>query len=696
MSDLLTGLSAYPAGMAQLGDAVVVLNGHDANKIVDVRTGDDKDLGLAAPTAAPTGASATGTTLNGLYRWRVRWKDESTGTISLPSAEYTATPAGNDWTITAPGSPDSRATHWIVERTTQGGRVFYPVNLTSSTPHGTAIATTTFEDEVSDSTLRQREELPVTQGRLAVLHNKVLSNGPYLHAFGGRVHEVAIGVTDTDATVTSSAGFNANMVGQDLTVVEDGVAKTYKILTFTNSSSIELAEAYSGTTGSKTGRITGPRDFEAWSEVNQAEYWGSQNYDGTLSNSTRIGDDGEPLTAGVALGLGLGVLFAKPTRLYLHRYSQSPNPPWLGGDGQIIPLASRRGAFGDRSMYVVDGIAYGMDQFGVWRLTPPSEPVEIGGPIKLDWKVLNQNQADNFHIGYDPAERWIYFFVVRIGETYPKLAYIFDLERGEWVGTREWDLGVTCTCILPDLNGVLRMVLYHEKPTGGAAYAWFNGIGHSMGLAPNVTATGSVTGGTSTTITNSGASFPTSGEALKGIPVTLVRAADASEETQTIISNTGTTLTTTAFTGTAPTAGPPADTYVIGPVKAQYKSGRIAIDPTRKKKFKGLWLWLVHDSAAVDLKARVYLDGSATAFSERAVAIAEDGVTAAAAGAAATIDPGATNTQSGNIHRYRIPCGKLANDLQVELYSIVPGPPWQVLAIEVDFEPDVKDIRSKD
>lgn len=693
MSDLLTGLSAHPPGMAQLGDVVVVMNGHDANKIVDTRTGDDKNLGLAAPTAAPTGASAAGTTLSGLYRWRVRWKDASTGTISLPSAEYTATPAGNDWTITRPGSPDSRATHWILERTTQGGRVFYPVNLTTALPDGTAIATTTFEDEVSDLTLRNRQELPETQGQPPTLFNKVIANGPYLHAFGGRVHEVAIGVTDTDATVTSSAGFTAAMVGQDLTVVEDGAAKTYKIASFTDTSNIELAEAYSGTTGSKTGRITGPRDYEGWCEPNQAEYWGTLNYSGTLSNQVRIGDDGEPLTAGVALGLGLGVLLAKPTRLYLHRYSQSPNPPWEGGDGQIVPMSSRRGAFGDRCMYAVDGIIYGMDQFGIWRLTPPSEPVEIGGPIKLDWKVLNQNQADNFHIGYDPAERWLYFFVVRVGETLPKLAYIFDLERGDWIGTREWDLAVTCTAILPDLNGVLRMTLYHEKPTGGAAYAWFNGIGYGMGVPPTVTTTGTATGGSSTTIVNSSASFPTSGEALKGIPVTLVRAADASEETQAIISNTGTTLTTTAFTGTAPTSG---DTYVIGPVKAQYKSGRIAIDPTRKKKFKGLWIWLVHDSNAVDLKCRVYLDGSSTAFSDRAVAIAEDGVTAAASGAAVTLDPGATNTQSGNIHRYNIPVGKNGNDIQIELYSIVSGPPWQVLAIELDFDPDMKPIRSKD
>src|SRR3990167_9381228 len=247
--DIATSLSVHRLSAAQVGDIGVIVNGHDPNLCFDLRTGTAKTLGLAAPGAAPTGATNGAGSVDGTCRWRVRWKDSSTNTISLPSADLTATVAANTYRITQPASAPSRTTHWILERTTGAGRVFYPVNVSAAAPDGTAVGTTTFDDTVSDSTLRNRTSYPEYQGQWPVLYRFVWANGPILFAGGGRIHRPTCGVTNADATVTSSDGdFNSDMIGQDFSVDVDTDGATYKIASITSANELELASNYGGTT----------------------------------------------------------------------------------------------------------------------------------------------------------------------------------------------------------------------------------------------------------------------------------------------------------------------------------------------------------------------------------------------------------------------------------------------------------------
>ena len=66
--------------------------------------------------------------------------------------------------------------------------------------------------------------------------------------------------------------------------------------------------------------------------------------------------------------------------------------------------------------------------------------------------------------------------------------------------------------------------------------------------------------------------------------------------------------------------------------------------------------------------------------------------------APATINPGATNTQSDDIHRYWVPCpgDGWCNDVQFEFYSIASGTAWEIMSVDVDYDFDDGQEPAKD
>lgn len=695
--NLITGLSDHPASVAQLGASALIANGHDASKILDLRTLSVRDF-FSAPVA-PTGAANGAGILNATYTWRVRWVDASTGAVSLPSAIYSATPANQTWRITQPAGAPTRATHWIVERNTNGGLLYYPVNVSSAAPNGTAIATGTVDDNTPDSTLNQLNVLafPDTQGnprRFPV----VFSNGNFLHQLGVAIHQMSASLANGANAITSADGdFTADMVGKDFSFDADTDGVTYKITGYTNANAISIAPVtYAGVTKvAQPASIAGPGDITAWCEPGQPEWWGKVLTSGYSQNEAIVGEDGARLIAGAPLG-PLGVALAKESRLFIHNYRVHPSPAVLGGDGNIVPMQRRRGASGPRAMRFWENYIYGMDLLGVWRAKAGEEADEIGEEIAKDWRALNFTKRANFHIAFDGLLKLAYFFVCEGTDTYPKASFVWDLTREAWIDKVPWPWGVTASCEMRDTKGAMRMVVYNDVtgPGSGAltAYPWFANIGTALGAPPAASnLTGSVTAGGAASLTNSGAAWPTSGAGLNSVPVKLIRAADASEETAIIRSNTATVLTTTAWVGSAPVAG---DTYIIGGIEASWKTGRIDCgEPKRRKLFKRAYLRLVDDATAIILKARVYYNGSSTAFSDWArTQTNEDGIAFTTALAPVTVTPTADKL------RYYVPLGhKWANDVQIEIYSDRPGAAWQILPpLEIEYDLDQSGDPRKD
>jgi hypothetical protein len=680
-TNLITGRANYRESYAQVLDVVAIVNGIDANKIYSIRTGSTYNLGIPAPTAAPTN-SAGGSGVTGTFTYRARWRDANTGTESIasPTLEVTVTDKTN--TITRPtDNSNSRATHWVLERTTDGGTTFYPVNRLTATPNGTPIATTTFADSTSDSTIRNYEAL-INSNRQGVPgpYRCALGHVGRLFLFGGTVHRTTANVTNGNANVTSGTGFNSDMTDRVFSVATDTDGKGYKF-TYSSATAGTIDPVYAGTTATGVSiTIAGNRDKIAWSEARQAEHFGTQEV-GFLSNELRLGDDGEATVAGVSMGPA-GILWAKESRLFFHSFQINPDP--VLGDGRIMAIQTRRGALGPMAMRFVEGRAFGMDWSGIWMMTPGGFPQEIGMPLAAEWKTnkLNFAQGDNFHIGYDQFQRCLYFFVCEDTDTYPKKAYIWNLEKNAWVGSANYPLGVTCSVELPDGNGAYRMNYYQENSGSAGSHMWANGIGSTLGVNPNLgtRTTGNPTAGASTTLTDSGANWPTSGQKLKGVAVRKDTSAGVTE-TRIIEDNTATVLTVSAAWTSNPTT---TDTYYIGPIESTIRTGRIfAGFSDRKKEWKEAWIWVKYDSSAVPINCRVYHEGSTTANSDELLTATEDGVTKTTSSAILTVDPTVQE------YRYKVPLNnKWSTDVQFEFYSVKAGGAWQIMEIKVVYDVD--------
>ena len=680
-----TGLTSAPLSFAQLNDVGLMVNGIDANGIMDMRTGTAKTLGMAAPGAAPTKTAEEAGNVTGTVKYRVRWKDASTQTYSLPSAELTVSVTSKNVTITAPGSPPSRATHWILERTLDANADFFPINeYDTATLDGTAIATTTYKDTFADATVRNRIIIFSDQGQPAP-YRFCWVNGAILFMAGGKLHHATCSVNSSSTGVSSADGkFTSAMVGRDFSVDIDTDGATYKIASVTDANNLVLASNYAAVDrSSQPCTIAGIRNGAAWSMPGFPESWGAAVVGG-LSNSVQVGTS---LEAGIGLGT-LGNLLCGTDQMWLWSYRDNPQSVYLGGDGRILPLQARRGALGPKSVARFGELIYGMDQYGVWRLSPGQEPIEIGGDIAASWKALDFSQRENFWINTDPITRQIHFWVCESGDTYPTKAYVWDVPKSQWVDTFDSDYaGATCGTTLPDSNLALRAFHFTAAVGSAKSYAWFDGIGPTLGAPPTSTLTGTLTAGaTATSLPDTAATFVTAGEGLDGVPVTLVRAADGSTETKVIVSNTANGLTTNAFTGATPVTG---DTYIVGPINTVWKTGRFDFgDNSRKKHIKGLWLKMKADTNAVDLNVRWYYDGRTTPENYGVTRAEEDGVSFTAGSPAATINPGATNTQSVNIVRYFVPCAGdgWCNDLQLEFYSKTSGTAWEILKIDIEVD----------
>lgn len=683
---LLTSLRGeHRVHFGQLGDVVVCVNGHDPNKIVSLRSFTGYSLGLAAPGAAPTGSVGSAGNPNGAYRYRARWKDNLAGTVSLPSAELSVTISGTKYTVTAPGSPPARATHWILERTTAGGALFWPVNLAAATPDGTVIGTTTYEDNTSDASLaaaavlryQDRQGVPRPYRMVAVVRRRVFLGGR-------RVHKPSCVLTKTNTAVTSAdGGFLADMVGQELSVPGDADGKSYQISAVGGANALTLGSAYAGESGTKVAWISGPPDWIAWSEANAPEEYGAAVVGGWsgLSNELRIGDDGEPITGLVGLG-DAGLLVTKEAGQWLLRYVMDPDP--VAGDGRVLALPTRRGCVGPLALKFHEGLLYGIDRLGVWRMAPGGLPEEIGGPINIEWRrnALGFTYADNWHVQHDPRANSILVFLTEGTDVYPKLAYEFSLNAQRWTGSRRYPVGVGCAVELPDDEEQPALAYAQEKSGSGKSFFWMAGIGSSLG-APAATSplSGTATGGDTTTVTDSTATWPVTGDRLKGVAVAVTHISGV-RETGIVASNTATAITLEAALTAACAAG---DTYEIGPIEAVVETGRIhAGHPDRKKVWKGVWLWVRYNATASALKVRAFFDGSSTPHSDRVVAADEDGVQWAASGSDVKVDP-----TLANAHRYWVPLdGVEAVDVALQLWSTVPGRPWEVLAMRVVAEVD--------
>lgn len=684
ITGLNTGTAAY---FAQVRNTVVVANGIDTNRIYHLEKG-GLDLGMVSPTAPSLATNGVG--LTGVYRYRVKWHDRITGTMSLSSDETTITLANQGCRITQPASPPSRATHWIVERTTALGSKFFPVNITSSSPYGTAIASGTHDDTTTDGILRQRTLIPNTQARPPVMRT-VFSHNNRVFGLGGIVYQIGTVTTTSGSAAVSgtSTNFTSNLADMFFTVIGSTTGKIYRIQSVTNVLNLTLTENIQPGDVITNGQVLifPYRNRLWWSEAGYPEHFGTQEVGGP-SNEIGIGSRGETLIAGESFGQN-GVLLASDKTLYYLSYQDNPSP--IQGDGRVVPMPTKRHAAGPRCMKFIEGYMYGIDRFGIWRMAPNGRPEDISAPLQYDFKSMQFSTCDceKWHIQYDAFKHWVKFYVTTSSSTnadYPNKCFIWDTDSEKFVMEREYPLGISTGCEIEDKKGNLRSGIWQQAPSSTSTIA-AQFLCDDEGVAYNVPSTvtplyGTATSGTTTTFKDTAS--VNWGLIPDGTPVVIYDVSASTFYTR-IINDTGSVFQQIEFETALPEAIAAGDQYWIGPVFTKIRTGQLtAGDPSRKKQWIGVRIPVKYKTSAVPFSVRAYYDGSTQANSDQTFSEVIDGVTLTSSSADKSVD------STVNEFCYYVPLnGVWAFSLTLEFYSYAAGKPWEINGpITVEYEVD--------
>jgi hypothetical protein len=230
---------------------------------------------------------------------------------------------------------------------------------------------------------------------------------------------------------------------------------------------------------------------------------------------------------------------------------------------------------------------------------------------------VNRAYSDQWHGVYDQRTDSVHFFVTTGSETVPKTGLVFSRERMQWT-MNKYEQGIKASCQGRDANGEYRAWVADENGWVWALSGTRQCEGNSSG-----TLSGSVTSSTNSTVSDSGAAFNTTGNALAGVYVKVI-SATGTVQTRLITSNTGTQLTVSPNWTNNPDT---TYTYIIGGVESIWRSVWHFIEPTPALNCKGIELLFLPASTARYVKVRLYKDFGSSPVLNWGMARVKDGLT---------------------------------------------------------------------
>lgn len=240
---------------------------------------------------------------------------------------------------------------------------------------------------------------------------------------------------------------------------------------------------------------------------------------------------------------------------------------------------------------------------GVYAFNLSAGLRRVSKAIDGDLESLAWNsRADAFCAGYDGCERQYLLSASPSGASTNTKTHVLFVETGAW-GRYEFGMGR----ILPSCYGYARnadgdLRLFFGSTNG---YAYETNAATGADGVPSGTKTATVTAGDATTVTAGAASFYALEDDLLGIPVTIIRVADGTSETQTITANSGTVITVASWT-TTPAVG---DTIYVGAIQATLHLNRMDFGTTGYKAVNRLDLEWEKQSHTIALQAGYTMDG---------------------------------------------------------------------------------------
>jgi hypothetical protein len=544
------------------------------------------NVGVDAPTAAPTVAASGSGSITGAYDCYYRYADQD-GNYSNLSPVASVTASSNlqfNWSAVANATnADGRIVKKQLWRTTAGQTTtLYLIGTISDN------TTTTFTDTMSDATMLANAEADSTtrisvvnpNGSLAAMRFCVPPNFKAVACWFQDRLWLAVDVEYTQGTATFTNGSaTVTGVGTDWVSTMAGrhiynatAGRWYEISSVGSATSITLTENYAGTTVSGVTYTIRPdhtwRNMLVYSEANEPESMCETN---VIRAQQSLSFTDDEVTGLQCHGSYMYVL--KERSILRLSYVNQPQID------TAFHSAAMRGAFTNRCYDMVEDIAYMMDEFGPWRFDGSSVD-DIGHRIQDYWRdgTVDFSQKKWFWVKVDPTTELVYFAVAFSGDTRPKRAFVYSYRLDSW-----------------------SLVVWHQEMGGAAVYPissrprfLLGGIDDQVhlanqGYADGVDSTtetgtmrGTATAATSTTLTDGSATFTST---MVGSVVSIV-SGTGKGQTRTITARTSTQLTVAAWTTTPDTSS----VYEIGAVEWSFKGKQFQYAITDQEKKRSLRL----------------------------------------------------------------------------------------------------------
>ena len=260
-----------------------------------------------------------------------------------------------------------------------------------------------------------------------------------------------------------------------------------------------------------------------------------------------------------------------------------------------VRLLAHRGAFNHNCYDFHEGIAYLMDAAGIYSMTTAGQQSPIGGPLQDMFRDDTIDLANSkwFHVKVDPVFELVYFFVGLTADssTRPKAAIVYSI-RNESFWTESY---------LDEIGGSTRLVL-SGKPRvllGGEDDVVFK-LNEGETDVVSSQSRGTATSATSTTLTDSGASF---GSTTVGAPLAIL-SGTGKGQLRKITAQTRTQLTVATWT----TTPDPTSVYLVGEVSWSFKTGIMDLVDVKKQNRRAFRLTYNPTSGANALDMRRYFN----------------------------------------------------------------------------------------
>lgn len=271
-----------------------------------------------------------------------------------------------------------------------------------------------------------------------------------------------------------------------------------------------------------------------------------------------------------------------------------------------------RGCLNNRCWTILDGMAYVMDQTGIYQFAG-GQPEPIDAPIQNQfWDgTIDFTNAKWFTVCADTARKLVYFFVSYTADssTRPKRALVFDALKQAWLPDKYvWEIGGAA--IVP-IAGKARLLVGTDNRI----------LATGQGTSDLVTAVrGTATSATSNTLTDSTASFGT----LTDAPIAIA-AGTGVGQIRRISSNSSTAITVSSNWTTTPDA---TSVYVVGGIQWSHKTGLLEFPPSEKRYERKLELSFTPTTHTNVISVKQFKNKYATATTQQVSEDRGTGVTA--------------------------------------------------------------------